>query len=75
MADGTASRGYDDLEFDDRRKLCRDLIDRGTQATPDEETELSVLLLMGLGMTETQARGDVRLRKRQNKAAKRKLPW
>ena len=58
-------RGYDDMDIADRRKLCRSLIGNASKVTPEEEGELSVLLLMGTGLNERQARADVRLRKRQ----------
>lgn len=63
-------QGYDKLALEDRRKLTRDLIDKGAKVTPEEETELSVLLLMGLNLSEVQARDEVDLRARQ--AAQRK---
>lgn len=69
------TRGYDDMELAQRRKLCRSLIDKGKDVTPDEERELSVLLLMGLGMSEVHARADIRHRAKQAKATKRKLRW
>jgi hypothetical protein len=69
-------QGYDDLELADRRKLCRSLIDKAHGVTADEERELSVLMLMGIGLNESQARADVQLREHQNKATtKRKLRW
>jgi len=68
-------RGYDDLELRERRKMCRALIRKGGKITPDEEREMSVLLLMGIGMSEAQARTDIRLRERQGEASRRPLPW
>ncbi len=68
-------RGYDDLELRERRKLCRALIRKGRKTTADEECEMTVLMLMGIGMTEAQARADVRLRERQVASAKAAVPW
>lgn len=57
--------GFDELALEDRRKLTRKLIDKGSKVTAREETELSVLLLMGIGLTEEGARKDVILRAQQ----------
>lgn len=58
-------RGFDDLTREERRKLCRAIIEKGPRATGEEQETMTILMLMGLGMTEAEARRDVKLRTRQ----------
>jgi hypothetical protein len=58
---------FDDLTREERRKLCRTILKKGPRATPDEQEKLHVLMLMVLGMTEEEARRDMRLREKQTR--------
>lgn len=70
-------RGFDELDAKARRRKVRVLIDKGNDVSVSERADLDVLLLMGLGMTELEARQDVALRRRQNDRmkGKRSPPW
>jgi hypothetical protein len=52
-------QGFDKIPREDRRTRVRELIDKGAKLSVPETTELTVLLLMGLGMNEREARQDV----------------
>jgi hypothetical protein len=56
---------FDQMSPEDRRTLVRALLDKGRAVTEDEEGDLDVLLRMGLGMSEQEARDDIALRSQQ----------